>query len=63
MVLPDFMCSMCFQFSKYVQFMPFGRSFRESMSVLCLLQIPVMGPSIKDVSDKTEEVKEKRPPL
>ena len=43
--------------------MSFGGSFREIMSVLCLLQITVMGPSIKDVSEKREEVKEKRGPL
>ena len=37
--------------------MSFRRSFREIMSVLCPFQIPVMGPSIKDASDKREAVK------
>ena len=53
-VLPDFMCFMCFQFSKYVHFMSSGRSSREIMSVLCPLQITVKGLYIKVVSDKRE---------
>ena len=52
---------MCFQCSKYANFMSLGRSFRESMTVLCPLQITVMGPSTKDVSDK--DVKQKRLPF
>ena len=52
-----------FPVSKYVHSMSFGRSFYEIMSVLCLLQVPVMGLFIKDVSDKREEVKEKWAPL
>ena len=43
--------------------MSLGRSFNEIMPVLCPLQITVMGPSIKDVNGKREEVKEKRLPL
>ena len=38
--------------------MSLGRSFHEIMSVFCPLQITLMGPSIKYVSDKREEVKE-----
>ena len=48
---------------KISSFYVFWEIFREIMSVLCPLQVTVMGPSTKDVSDKREEVKEQRPTL
>ena len=61
-VLLDFMYFMCFQFSKYVYFMSFGRFFLEIVSVLCPVQITLTGPSIKDIRNKGEGIKEKRNP-
>ena len=43
--------------------MSFGRYFREIMSVVCPLRITVRRPSIKDISDKREKIKGKRPLL
>ena len=40
-VLFDFMCFVCFQFSKYGHLMSFGRCIPEIIFILCLMQFTV----------------------